>query len=102
METSNKPEVRVIKGRAKSLMGIYEFIEGPEIPPQGNPWKPATLVIGDDAIPRSRVVEMLEEVKAAAARNATACYTSRIAQMTPPHPIAFEIDTIAARFGLTL
>lgn len=37
---------KIIKGRAKSLMGSYDFIEGPEVPPDGNPWKPATLIIG--------------------------------------------------------
>ena len=36
-----------IKGRARSLMGSHEFIEGPGIPPIGNPWKQATLVVHD-------------------------------------------------------
>lgn len=43
-------------------MGSYEFLEGTETPPQGNPWKPAALVIGERPVfTEDQVREMLHE-----------------------------------------
>lgn len=53
---------RIIKGRANSLMGSYQFIEGPQTPAQGNPWKPATLVIGETTVfTEQQVREILDQ-----------------------------------------
>lgn len=55
---------RKIEGRATSLMGSYEFIEGPEVPPQGNPWKPATLIIGKAYTQEEHEAEFQRRAKA--------------------------------------
>lgn len=63
---------------------------------------PARLVITAEPVyTQSEVVALIEEVKVAAATNARRCYTNRIEQMTPPAPIVFEIDRIAAKHGFT-